>query len=142
MTEALREIRRENIRKLLKKRGETVELARLLGHKNSSCVSQMFGPNPTRDVTEGGARAVEALYGIPVGSLDKPDFEWLPGDVSHQEPKPTKNEAQNMTKEELLKLMRLLSALEAVSVLREQLPDYLLEDLSEAVAILEREILK
>jgi uncharacterized protein YjgD (DUF1641 family) len=69
-----------------------------------------------RDVTEGGALTDEALYGM--------------------------NEAQNMTKEELLKLMRLLSALEAVGVLREQLPDYLLEDLSEAVAILEREILK
>lgn len=48
-----------------------------------------------------------------------------------------------MTKEELLRVMRLLSALEALGMMRDRtMPDYLLEDLSNCVAILEREILR
>lgn len=48
-----------------------------------------------------------------------------------------------MTKDELLKLMRLLSALEALGMMRDRTtPDYLLEDLAQCVSILEREILK
>lgn len=47
-----------------------------------------------------------------------------------------------MTKEELLRVMRLLSALEALGMMRDRtMPDYLLEDLSSCVEILEREIL-
>ncbi len=46
-----------------------------------------------------------------------------------------------MTREELLQLMRLLSALEAVGMLREpRLPDYLYEQIDAAVKLLEREI--
>jgi hypothetical protein len=48
-----------------------------------------------------------------------------------------------MTKQELLRLMRLLSALESVGIYRDtKTPDYLLEELAEMVEILEREILK
>ena len=48
-----------------------------------------------------------------------------------------------MTKTELLALMRLLSALESWSFATEhRMPDYLLEDISKYVEILEREILK
>ena len=48
-----------------------------------------------------------------------------------------------MTKEELLRIMRLLSAMEALGMMRDRAtPDYLLEDLSGCVEILEREILK
>ena len=47
-----------------------------------------------------------------------------------------------MTREEFLRIMRLLSALEAVGVLREKLPDYLFDEIVAAVEILEREILK
>lgn len=47
-----------------------------------------------------------------------------------------------MTKQELLKLLRLLSAMEsAMSINKTQLPDYLFEQIDAAVAILEREIL-
>ena len=47
-----------------------------------------------------------------------------------------------MTKQELLKLLRLLSAMEsAMSINRATLPDYLFEQIDAAVAILEREIL-
>lgn len=46
-----------------------------------------------------------------------------------------------MTKQELLRLMRLLSALEALGMMRDRsMPDYLLEDLTGCVEILEREI--
>ena len=51
-----------------------------------------------------------------------------------------------MTKAELLKLMRLLSALESALMYERlsstRLPDYLLEDLNSATEVLEREILK
>jgi hypothetical protein len=48
-----------------------------------------------------------------------------------------------MTKQELLALLKLLSAIEsAVSVNKAQLPNYLFEQIDSAVAILEREILK
>jgi hypothetical protein len=48
-----------------------------------------------------------------------------------------------MTKEELLMLMRLLSALEATGMMRDKsLPDYLIEDIQRAVEVLQREILK
>ncbi|MBK9348554.1 MAG: hypothetical protein IPN06_20190 [Burkholderiales bacterium] len=48
-----------------------------------------------------------------------------------------------MTKEELLRIMRLLSALEALGIVREcSIPDYLLDELTNCVAIVELEILK
>ncbi len=47
-----------------------------------------------------------------------------------------------MTIQELLCMMRLLSALESLMLTKERVPDYLLEQLTEMVEILEREILK
>jgi hypothetical protein len=47
-----------------------------------------------------------------------------------------------MSKQELLRMMRLLSGLESVMLTKERVPDYLLEQLNEMVDILEREILK
>jgi hypothetical protein len=48
-----------------------------------------------------------------------------------------------VNKEELLRIMRLLSALEAVGLYREPaFPSYLIEQIDDAVVILEREILK
>lgn len=48
-----------------------------------------------------------------------------------------------MTKQELLELLKLLSAIEsAMSVNKAQLPNYLFEHLAAAVTVLEREILK
>ncbi len=47
-----------------------------------------------------------------------------------------------MTKPEMLQMMRLLSALESLMLTKERVPDYLLEQLSDMVGILEREILK
>jgi hypothetical protein len=47
-----------------------------------------------------------------------------------------------MTKQELLQMMRLLSALESVMIAKDRVPDYLLEQLHEMVEVLEKEILK
>jgi hypothetical protein len=48
-----------------------------------------------------------------------------------------------MTKQELLNLLKLISAIEsAMSIHRATLPDYLFEQIDDAVVVLEREILK
>jgi hypothetical protein len=49
-----------------------------------------------------------------------------------------------MNRAELLRMMRLLSALEALGMMRgeNRIPDYLIEELAEMVAVLEREILR
>jgi hypothetical protein len=48
-----------------------------------------------------------------------------------------------MTKQEMLNLLKLLSAIEsAMSIHRATLPDYLFEQVDAAVVVLEREILK
>lgn len=48
-----------------------------------------------------------------------------------------------MTKQELLKILRLLSALESASMVSKvSLPDYMYEQLTECAEMLEREILK
>ena len=47
-----------------------------------------------------------------------------------------------MTKQEMLKILRLLSAMESVMLVNKQtIPDYLYDDINKAVEILEREIL-
>lgn len=51
--------------------------------------------------------------------------------------------AKEMSPEELLSLMRLLSALETATLMaKERLPDHLYDELTKHVEILEREILK
>ena len=48
----------------------------------------------------------------------------------------------DMTKQELFKLLKLLSAIEsAMSINKAQLPDYLFQEIDAAVVVLEREIL-
>ena len=48
-----------------------------------------------------------------------------------------------MTKQELVKLMRLLAAIEAVGMMQDpRFPEFILEDVIECVDIIEREILK
>ena len=47
-----------------------------------------------------------------------------------------------MSKTEMLKILRLLSAMESVMLVNKQtIPDYLYDDINRAVEILEREIL-
>jgi len=52
------------------------------------------------------------------------------------------NESESkMTKKELLQMMRLLAGIESVMVFKKEIPDYLLDELVEVIAVLEREIL-
>ena len=51
------------------------------------------------------------------------------------------NEESKMTKKELIQMMRLLAGIESVMVFKKEIPDYLLDELVEVIAVLEREIL-
>jgi hypothetical protein len=65
----LTEIRRENMRALIEKHGAG-KLSAKLGYSQPSFLSQMCGPNPTRDITEKSARRYETLLKLPAGYLD------------------------------------------------------------------------
>lgn len=67
----LPDIRRDNLR-LLKGRHGGRKLAQMLGLDQSSFISQMAGPNPSRDVTEKTVRALEKELNMGVGTLDRP----------------------------------------------------------------------
>lgn len=65
----LSEIRRINLRKMMESEG-ALKLAGRLGYRQSSFLSQMAGPNPTREITEKTARAYEKQLGLePVRSV-------------------------------------------------------------------------
>ncbi len=64
-------IRRDNLR-LLKDRYGGRKLAQMLGLEQSSFISQMAGPNPSRDVTEKTVRTLEKELSLEVGALDRP----------------------------------------------------------------------
>ena len=42
-----------------------------LGHKSGSFLSQLAGPNPSREVTEHTARGVERALDLPLGWMDQ-----------------------------------------------------------------------
>lgn len=63
------EIRRKNLRDLMDKHTPG-SLASMLGYQQSSFLSQMAGPNPTRPVTEKTARAFEKILGLETGAMD------------------------------------------------------------------------
>ena len=50
--------------------GGPTSLATKLGHANGSYLSQMAGPNPTREVSEKVARKVEKILSLPTMWLD------------------------------------------------------------------------
>lgn len=64
------ETRRNNLRALIEKHGGVAKLSRKMGYANASFLSQMAGPNPSRDITEKTARKLEQTMGIPKGTLD------------------------------------------------------------------------
>ena len=65
------EYRRDNIRRLVEQRGGLTKLSKALGHNNPSFLTQMVGPNPTREVSERTARRVEEATGLEPGVLDR-----------------------------------------------------------------------
>lgn len=68
------EIRRERLRELMSQHGAT-QLANLLGYTQASFLSQMAGPNPTRDVTEKTARRYAEKLGLPPQYFERPFFD-------------------------------------------------------------------
>ncbi len=75
------EIRRENLRALMKTWGGPTSLAKKLGHSNGSYIAQLAGPHPTRNVSEKGAREVESKLGLPLGWMDS-EHQRAPGKLN------------------------------------------------------------
>ena len=73
------ETRLANGRKLIAKSNGATSVARLMGYKNASFLTQIFGPNPTRAPTDKFMRKMESALGLESGLLDRPDaFEPRP----------------------------------------------------------------
>jgi hypothetical protein len=68
--EYVKQIRRNNLRQMIKSEGNTA-LAMKLGHANGSYLSQLAGRSATRSISEDVARDIESKLGIPLGSLDR-----------------------------------------------------------------------
>jgi len=68
---SIAEIRREHLRYHMKKAGAS-NLSATLGYRQPSFLSQLAGPNPTREITEKTARSFEERLGLPSGSFDQP----------------------------------------------------------------------
>ena len=64
--------RRENLRKLMTERGGPLVLAKRLGYRNSPFLIPLAGPNPTREISERTARAIEQALDLPELWLDEP----------------------------------------------------------------------
>ena len=80
------DIRRANLRALIGERGGLTDLSNRLGYRNPSFLSQMAGPNPTREVTEKTARKIEQTLGLGVGSLDRPIGQQRPASQAAEAP--------------------------------------------------------
>lgn len=65
------EIRRANLRQLMRDWGGPTSLATKLGHTNGSYLAQLAGPNPSREISEKVARAIEVALDLPAGWMDK-----------------------------------------------------------------------
>jgi hypothetical protein len=65
------DVRRENLRQLMKTWGGPTSLAKKLGHANGSYIAQLAGPNPSREVSEKVAREIEGKLGLSIGYMDQ-----------------------------------------------------------------------
>lgn len=65
------QIRRENLRVLMKEWGGPTSLAKKLGHSNGSYVAQLVGPNPSREISEKVAREIETKLSVASGWMDQ-----------------------------------------------------------------------
>ncbi len=66
----LDDARRNNGRRLIQQHGAS-KISDLLGHASPSTLSQIFGPNPTRQPTEKFVRRMEQVLNLEPGSMDK-----------------------------------------------------------------------
>lgn len=60
--------RRDTLRLIVEKRGGVSKVSKMLGYTNPSFMSQMIGPNPTREITEKTARKFEEKLGLEHGT--------------------------------------------------------------------------
>lgn len=67
------EVRRDNLRALVAKRGGGTKVAAQLGYRSASFLSQQIGPKPSREITEKSAREYEQKLGLQEGELDRDD---------------------------------------------------------------------
>lgn len=65
------DIRRANLRELMRTWGGPTSLAHKLGHTNGSYIAQLAGPNPSREISEKVARGIEQSLALPIGWMDK-----------------------------------------------------------------------
>lgn len=65
--------RRANLRRIIGKHGTNADLARILGYKTASFVTQMLSPKrkPRRNITERTARNIENKLQLTPRSLDR-----------------------------------------------------------------------
>jgi hypothetical protein len=77
------DVRRENLRAMVKSWGGPTSLAKKLGHANGSYLAQLVGPNPRRDVSEKVAREIESKLGLTLGWMDQ-EHERQPGKLNDQ----------------------------------------------------------
>jgi len=61
----------ENLRRVVEMtEGGAVRVAEAMGYRHRSFISQMAGANPTRNITEKTARAIEEAMGLTSGWMD------------------------------------------------------------------------
>lgn len=65
------DLRRENLRELMKTWGGPTSLAKKLGHSNGSYLAQIAGPHPRREISEKVAREIEQKLGLTLGYMDQ-----------------------------------------------------------------------
>ncbi len=75
------EIRRDNLRALMKTWGGPTSLAKKLGHANGSYLAQIAGPHPRREISEKVAREIEEKLGVALGWMDQA-HERTPGKLN------------------------------------------------------------
>ena len=82
----LMDIRRLNLRKIIRDNGGVKEAARRAssaGHKrNASQFTELCGPTPSRNIGDKLAQALEQEFGLPPGFLDIPP----PDETRHSDP--------------------------------------------------------
>lgn len=78
------DVRRENLRQLMKTWGGPTSLAKKLGHANGSYIAQLAGPNPSREVSEKVAREIESKLGLSIGYMDQA-HERTPGKLHNDD---------------------------------------------------------
>lgn len=68
------DIRRENLRLICARHGGKQAVALKLGHSNGSYLSQLIGPNPSKQISEPVAREYEQTLGLQPGCVDLPNL--------------------------------------------------------------------